>query len=142
MKTYQSTKYNYTTYQSTTFKVLKCNKDYNFAGDFKLNLLDHDKRKKVQDFLDLKYRNGMIPTINKPARVTKKLQQPAINCIITNSFAKNNFKAAIMKSNISDYFPIFIFVPSTILFTKNSVIYLYKRIIADEKTDAFLQNIY
>ena len=48
----------------------------------------------------------MIPTINKPTRVTKKLQQPAISHIITNSFAKNNFKAAIIKSNISDYFPI------------------------------------
>ena len=84
----------------------------------------------------------MIATINKPTRVTKKLQQPAINRIITNSFAKNNFKAAIIKPNISEYFPIFIFIPSTNLFTKNGVIYLYKRINADEKTDAFLQNTY
>ena len=87
----------------------------------------------------------MIPTINKPTRVTKKLQQPAISHIITNSFAKNNFKAAIIKSKYFRLFSnwkIYIFVPSTNLFTKNGVIYLYKRINADEKTDAFLQNTY
>ena len=48
------------------------NKNYHIAGDFNLNLLDHDKNKKVRDFLNLIYRNGMIPTISKPIRVTKK----------------------------------------------------------------------
>ena len=48
------------------------NKNYHIAGDFNLNLLDEGKNKKVRDFMNLVYQNGMIPTINKPARVTKK----------------------------------------------------------------------
>ena len=42
------------------------------AGDFNLNLLDHNTNRKVHNFLSLIYQNGMIPTINKPTRVTRK----------------------------------------------------------------------
>ena len=35
-----------------------------------------------------------------------------------------------------------IFIPSTNLFTRNDVIYQYKKIINDEKVEAFLQNLY
>ena len=37
------------------------NKYYYVTEDLNLNLLDHDKNKKVQDFLNLIYLNGMIP---------------------------------------------------------------------------------
>ena len=47
------------------------NKNYHIAGDFNLNLLDYDKNKKVQHFLNLTYQNGMIRSINKPTRVTR-----------------------------------------------------------------------
>ena len=84
------------------------NKNYHIAGDFNLNLLDHDKNKKVRDFLNLIYQNGMIPTINKPTRVTKKTAT-AIDHIITNSFVENTFKTAVIKTDVSDHFPICIF---------------------------------
>ena len=83
----------------------------------------------------------MISTINKPTRVTKKTAT-AIDHIITNSFVKNIFKTAIIKSDVSDHFPICIFFPSTNLFTKNDVIYQYKRTINDKKNQVFLQNLY
>ena len=50
----------------------------------------------------------MISTINKPTRVTKKTAT-AIDHIITNSFVENIFKTAIIKSDVSDHFPICIF---------------------------------
>ena len=50
----------------------------------------------------------MIPTINKPARVTKKTAT-AIDHMITNSFVEITFKTAIIKSDVSDHFPICIF---------------------------------
>ena len=40
------------------------------AGNFNLNLLDYEKCKKVQNFLNLIYENSMIPKINKPTAVT------------------------------------------------------------------------
>ena len=117
------------------------NKNYHIAGDFNLNLLDHDKNKKFRDFLNLVYQNGMIPTINKPTRVTKKTAT-AIDHIITNSFVEKTFKTAIIKSDVSYHFPICILFLSTNFFTQNDVIYQYKRTIIDKKIDAFLQNLY
>ena len=60
----------------------------------------------------------MIPTINKPIRVTKKTAI-AIDYIITNSSVENTFRIAIIKSDVSDHFPIYVFIPSANLFTKN-----------------------
>ena len=79
----------------------------------------------------------MKPTINKPTRVTKKTAT-AIDHIITNSFVENTFKTAIIKSDVSDHFPICIF-----FFQQTyDVIYQYKRTINDERIKAFLQNLY
>ena len=102
------------------------NKNYHIAEDFNLNLLDHDNNKKVQDFFNLKYESDMIPIINKPTRVTKK-NCTSIDHIIINSFVENTFKIAILKSDVSDHFPVCIFISSTNLFTKNDVIYQYKK---------------
>ena len=70
----------------------------------------------------------MIPTINKPTRVTKKTAT-AIDHIIV----ENTFKTAIIKTDVSNHFPICIFFPLTNLFTKNDVIYQYERTINDKK---------
>ena len=48
----------------------------------------------------------MIPLTNKPTRVTRHLAN-AIDHIISNSVTGNNgFRAAIIKTNLSHYFPI------------------------------------
>ena len=49
----------------------------------------------------------MIPTKNKPIRVTRTITT-AIDHILTNSFLDRNFKTAVFKSAISDHFPIFL----------------------------------
>lgn len=53
----------------------KSNKMYHIAGDFNLAVLDYDKCKKIQNFLNLLYQNNMISMINKPTRVTRKQHQ-------------------------------------------------------------------
>ena len=47
----------------------------------------------------------MIPTINKPTRVTRKTTA-AIDHILANSFINTAFKTAILKTDISDHFSI------------------------------------
>ena len=49
---------------------------------------------------------GMIPTINKPTRVTRQAAS-AIDHIITNSVMHTGFKSVIIKTDISDHFPVF-----------------------------------
>ena len=80
-------------------------KPFYIAGDFNLNMLDHDKSSKVHNFLNLLYKNGMIPTINKPGRVTRKTATE-IDYILTNQFINFNFKTGIFKTDISDHFPV------------------------------------
>ena len=52
------------------------------------------------------FRFGMIPTINKPTRVTRQTAS-AIDHIMTNSIMDTGFKSGIIKTDISDHFPIF-----------------------------------
>ena len=86
-------------------QVKVSNKTFHITGYFNLNLLDHDTNKKVQNFLNLVYKNGMIPTINKPTRVTRKIAT-AIDYFLTNCFTETVFKTAIFKSDIFHHFPI------------------------------------
>ena len=58
----------------------------------------------MQECLSLIYQNNLIPTINKPARVTMKTAT-AIDHILTNSFVDTDFKSAIFKTDIFDHFP-------------------------------------
>ena len=61
----------------------------------------------------------MIPTISKPTRVTRKTTT-AIDYILTNSFTDTVFKTAILKSDISDHFPICFMIPSSMKQTNNT----------------------
>ena len=47
----------------------------------------------------------LVPTINKPTRVTNKAIF-AVDHIIANTVCNNNFNTAIIRIDISDHFPI------------------------------------
>ena len=111
------------------------------ARDFNLNLLDYEKRKKVQKFLNLIYENSMIPLINKPTRITRQ-SATAIDDILTNCFINFDFKTAIFKSGISDHFPISFFLPTTNEFSKTEPIYIHKRIINSNAIEMFHQKLH
>ena len=81
------------------------NKNVILAGDFNINVLDFEQNKKVQNFVNLMFQFGLVPTINKPTRVTNKTIS-AIDHIVTNSIYNNDFKTAIKRTDISDHFPI------------------------------------
>ena len=55
--------------------------------------------------INLMFQFGLVPTINKPTRVTNKAIS-AIDHIITNSIYNNDFKTGIIKTDISGHFPI------------------------------------
>ena len=123
-------------------KIKTSNKLFHIAGDFNLNLLDHDTNTKVQIFLNLVYRNGMIPTINKPTRITRKTAT-AIDHILKNSFCDTVFKTAIYKCDVSDNFPICFIIPSPLKqenFTETT--FITKRIFNTESIELFKQKLY
>ena len=48
------------------------NKELVLVGDFNINVLDFNENKIVQSFVNLMFQHGLIPTVNKPTRVTRK----------------------------------------------------------------------
>ena len=83
----------------------------------------------------------MIPTINKPTRVTRKTAT-AIDHILTNCFIDRTFKTAIFKSDISDHFPICFIIPSMKTKIKNETSFLYKRDFNTDTKHAFQNELY
>ena len=78
-----------------------------FAGDFNMNVLDYEYNRKVKRFSDLMYQRNLIPTINKKRRVGKN-SATAIDLIITDYVLTCDFKTAILKTDLTDNFPVVI----------------------------------
>ena len=68
----------------------------------------------------------LIPTINKPTRVTRNTAT-AIDHIITNSVINAEFKTGIIKTDISDHFPIFFIFKCVVDSTEAREEVIYKR---------------
>ena len=75
------------------------------AGHFNINALDYEQNKKLQSFFNLMYRYNTIPTINKPTSVGKN-SATATDHIIANCIVDYQFKTAILKTDVTDHFPI------------------------------------
>ena len=108
-----------------------------FAGDFNMNVLDYEYKRKVKSFFDLMYQRSLIPTINKATMVGKNLAT-AIDYIITDYVLTCDFKTAISKTDLRNHFPISIALKNDGLSqqrskTKN----LYKRNYTEENIKAF-----
>ena len=101
---------------------------FHIAGDFNMNWLDYEKCKKVQEFSDLAYENSMIPTINKPTRVTRQ-SATTLDHILTNCFVNFDFKTTFFRSDISDHSLSSFFLPITNEFSKIEPIYIRKRML-------------
>ena len=60
---------------------------------------------KVKNFVNFAFQNSLIPLINKPTRVTRT-NAITIDHILTNASLNKQIKTEIIKSEISDHFPI------------------------------------
>ena len=96
----------------------------------------------MQDFLNLIYQNNLIPTINKPTRVTMKTAT-AIDHILTNSFVDTDFKSVIFKTDISAHFPVCFLLPlPSIAKSENETTFIYKRTFSSDSIEMFKQKLY
>ena len=96
---------------------------------------------KVKNFVNFAFQNSLIPLINKPTRVTRT-NATAIDHILTNAFLNKQIETGIIKTEISDHFPIFLITdPITSSEIKNKRTLLYKRTI-NTATKENLKNIF
>ena len=81
------------------------------------------------------FEHGLIPVINKPTRITKR-SATAIDHIITNTIINTNIKTGIIKSDISDHFPIFL-IANPELDSHPLDTTILKRLIDEKSTNNF-----
>ena len=81
-------------------------KKFFLVGDLNLNLINYHSDPKVRNFVNLIFQHNLVPIVNKPTRVTKN-NATLIDYIITNSFIDQENLTGILKTDISDHFPIF-----------------------------------
>ena len=114
----------------------KTSKKIFFAGDLNINVLDYESNKKVKHFLSSMFQYNMIPTINRPTRVTRNTAT-AIDHIITNTVISGiQHRSGIIKTDISNHFPI-VFALNTCEKSKpeDKAQFIYKRFYGEEQTD-------
>ena len=75
------------------------------AGGYNINLLHFQQKKKIQHFVNMMFQFGLVPTTNKPTRITKDTIS-ALDNIIAKSIINNEFKTATLTADIFDHFPI------------------------------------
>ena len=72
-----------------------------------MNCLKYEENFDVNNFYNNIFQHGAVPLINnKPTRVTTTTAT-LIDNILTNSFFEASLKKGIIKTSISDHFPIF-----------------------------------
>ena len=87
--------------------LLKGKKNIFFVGDFNINSLDYSTNSKAKYFVDHMFSKGMLLVINRPTRVFKQ-SMTCIDHIYTNSFINQELLSGVIKTDLSDHFPVFI----------------------------------
>ena len=95
------------------------------AGDCNMNLLDIEENNKVRSFVNIVFGNSMMAIINKLTCVTKKTAT-AIDHIFINPDTTSKFKIGIIKSDVSDYFPIFFLADCNINIKGTKPCYIFR----------------
>ena len=79
---------------------------------------------------------NLIPVINKVTRVTKT-SVTAIDHIITNSYLNAHIRTGIIKTDISDHFPIFLVTNTPDVDEYSDTTTIFKRFINTESIQYF-----
>ena len=75
-------------------------------GDFNMNCLKYHENAKIKYFHDSIFEKGAIPIINRPTRISEHSTGLIDNILTTDTF-NNSLKRGIIKSDVSDHFPMF-----------------------------------
>ena len=108
--------------------------------DLNLSLIDYRSNAKVGDFVNLIFQHSLDPIINKPTGVTKN-NATLIDYIITNCFTDQENLTGILKTDISDHFPIFNISMKHGLDSNDKKVTIKKRIINADSIQEFRDNL-
>ena len=116
------------------------NKELVLVEDSNINVFDFNERKMLQRFVNLMFPHGLIPIVNKSTHVTRNTAT-AIDHIIANSVINAEFKTGIIKTDISDHFPIFFISKHVVDTTEAREEFIYKRNYTGNSIETFKQKL-
>jgi len=108
----------YETVVSLLNKVNQEKKPFYIAGDFNLNLLDYETHSNIRDVINVMFEYMLIPSINKPTRITSRTSTCIDNIFVPYS-CHNKYYAGVITEKISDHLPQFL-ITSNIPITKRN----------------------
>ena len=88
------------------------------VGDLNINSFYYDDNALVKKFFNLSFQSGFLPLIQRATRVTGTTAT-AIDHIITDAIPESSMHSGIIKTNISDHFPIFAILENSCNKNKN-----------------------
>ena len=140
--TYRQPAGNTNVFEDSFKNILSTKKDSKksiyITGDLNLNLLDYKTNAKVKSYLNLIFSHNFIPLINKPTRISKN-NATIIDHILTNTF-NNDYKSGIVKTDISDHFPVFIITDAELNKTHKTD-FIFKREINSVNLSKFKESL-
>ena len=105
-------------------------------GDFNMDCLKCRDDKNIDEFYQNVFKNGMFPIINKPTRVNAR-SCTAIDNIFINTLFGTQFTSGIIKTDISDHFPIFIQLKDVEIKNQNKFTIVKFHLVTEERKTEF-----
>ena len=105
------------------------------CGDYNIDLLNPNKHKKTDEFIDTMLTMSLLPTITKPSRVTS-YSATLIDNIYTNCM-DSSVVSGLLLNDISDHLPVFVVYECDHGNAKDNNIIEYKRVRTVESLNAF-----
>ena len=81
------------------------------------------------------FAHSFLPLINKPTRVSRN-NATVIDHLLSNSFINKNYLTGIVKTDISDHFPVFLIAETDVKKSQKSS-FVFKRVINDSNLKKF-----
>ena len=109
-------------------------------GDFNMNCLKYHENVKTKYFYNNIFEKGAIPIINRPNRISE-LSASLIDNLLTTDIFNNSLKKGMIKSDVSDHFPIFFSIRLTKEKLQKGVIKIKERVSSKHNITAFKEQL-
>ena len=109
-------------------------------GDFNMNCSKYLENSKIKYFYHNIFEKGAIPIIKRPTRISEH-SASLIDNILTTDIFNNSLKKGIIKSDVSDHFPIFFSILLTKEKPQEGVIKIKKRFFSKRNITTFKEKL-
>ncbi|XP_065652985.1 uncharacterized protein LOC136080294 [Hydra vulgaris] len=109
-------------------------------GDFNINSFDYYENQSSKNFFNGLFETGTIPLINRPTRITSH-SSSLIDNILTTDFFNKSLKKGIIKTDVSDHFPIFFSICVNLKKEKQGKVFIKKRLINNNNLNSFREQL-